>query len=77
MGRVTGAEWVGDGGHHRVSHAWPQRLVDRLPDLVQPEAITVDHSSSRELTALTSMAAVAGPLLMSVSEPFSGRPPIG
>ncbi|MER7581531.1 ester cyclase [Kitasatospora sp. NPDC097691] len=29
---------------HESSHAWPQRLVDRSPDLVQPKALTVDRS---------------------------------
>ncbi|MFI6151698.1 ester cyclase [Kitasatospora sp. NPDC051170] len=29
---------------HGPSHAWPQRLVDRSPDLVQPKALTVDRS---------------------------------
>ncbi|MFF7243601.1 ester cyclase [Embleya sp. NPDC008237] len=32
-----------DNGN-RSSHAWPQRLIDRSPDLVQPKALTVDHS---------------------------------
>ncbi|MEE1784486.1 ester cyclase [Streptomyces sp. SP17BM10] len=26
------------------THAWPQRLVDRSPDLVQPKSLTVDRS---------------------------------
>ncbi|MFI8458289.1 ester cyclase [Kitasatospora sp. NPDC085464] len=29
---------------HESSHSWPQRLVDRSPDLVQPKALTVDRS---------------------------------
>lgn len=34
--------------HDQASHAWPQRLVDRSPDLVQPQAITVDHSTGEK-----------------------------
>ncbi|MFJ9843393.1 ester cyclase [Kitasatospora sp. NPDC101155] len=33
-----------DNRHHQSPRAWPQRLIDRSPDLVQPEALTVDRS---------------------------------
>ncbi|MFH9352203.1 ester cyclase [Kitasatospora sp. NPDC017646] len=33
-----------DGRPEPTTHAWPQRLVDRSPDLVQPQALTVDRS---------------------------------
>ncbi|MFJ9770358.1 ester cyclase [Kitasatospora sp. NPDC101157] len=33
-----------DGGAEPPSHSWPQRLLDRSPDLVQPKALTVDRS---------------------------------
>ncbi|MFB7129479.1 MULTISPECIES: ester cyclase [unclassified Kitasatospora] len=33
-----------DTGRHDSAHDWPQRLIDRSPDLVQPKALTVDHS---------------------------------
>lgn len=32
-----------DNGTHS-SQAWPQRLIDRSPDLVRPETLTVDRS---------------------------------
>ncbi|MFF0428380.1 ester cyclase [Streptomyces sp. NPDC004520] len=38
-------------GHHHASHAWPQRLIDRSSDLVQPQAITVDHSIDQQRAA--------------------------
>ncbi|MFD5462865.1 ester cyclase [Kitasatospora sp. NPDC127059] len=31
-------------GRHRPAHGWPQNLIDRSPDLVQPKALTVDRS---------------------------------
>ncbi|MFE7592271.1 ester cyclase [Kitasatospora sp. NPDC057512] len=31
-------------GHHDSAGDWPQRLIDRSPGLVQPKALTVDHS---------------------------------
>ncbi|MEU4116793.1 ester cyclase [Kitasatospora sp. NPDC028055] len=31
-------------GHHRPAPSWPQNLIDRSPDLVQPKALTVDRS---------------------------------
>ncbi|MFG2848130.1 ester cyclase [Kitasatospora sp. NPDC048296] len=40
-----------DNGRHQASHAWPQRLIDRSPDLVQPQAITVDHSIGEKRAA--------------------------
>ncbi|MFD8705410.1 ester cyclase [Kitasatospora sp. NPDC059648] len=33
-----------DGDPKPPSHSWPQRLLDRSPDLVQPKALTVDRS---------------------------------
>ncbi|MDH6709511.1 putative ester cyclase [Kitasatospora sp. MAA19] len=35
----------------RSTHAWPQRLIDRSPDLVQPESLTVDHSIGQRRAA--------------------------
>ncbi|THA76980.1 ester cyclase [Streptomyces sp. A0642] len=35
----------------RPPHAWPQRLIDRSPDLVQPESLTVDRSIGRRRAA--------------------------
>lgn len=37
--------------HHPAPHAWPQRLIDRSPDLVRPRAITVDRSIGAERAA--------------------------
>ncbi|MFD7454562.1 ester cyclase [Kitasatospora sp. NPDC059827] len=31
-------------GHHRPAPSWPQNLIDRSPDLVQPKALTADRS---------------------------------
>ncbi|WP_051710738.1 ester cyclase [Streptomyces sp. NRRL S-350] len=33
-----------DAGRHQAPRSWPERLVDRSPDLVQPKALTVDRS---------------------------------
>ncbi|MEU4302494.1 ester cyclase [Kitasatospora aureofaciens] len=33
-----------DGNPEPASHSWPQRLLDRSPDLVQPKSLTVDRS---------------------------------
>ncbi|MEU9795588.1 ester cyclase [Streptomyces sparsogenes] len=33
-----------DADHRPSSHAWPQHLIDRSPDLVRPQALTVDRS---------------------------------
>ncbi|MFJ1755529.1 ester cyclase [Kitasatospora sp. NPDC088134] len=42
---------------HRTDRAWPQRLVDRSPELVQPKALTVDRAlgerRAAELVRLT------------------------
>ncbi|MER7674843.1 ester cyclase [Kitasatospora sp. NPDC096128] len=33
-----------DGDRHRPAPAWPQNLIDRSPDLVQPKSLTADRS---------------------------------
>ncbi|MGW3045458.1 ester cyclase [Kitasatospora sp. NPDC001159] len=33
-----------EDGHRPPPHAWPQRLIDRSPDLVQPKTLTADRS---------------------------------
>ncbi|WP_331763271.1 ester cyclase (plasmid) [Streptomyces sp. NBC_01590] len=38
-------------GRHQVSHSWPQRLIDRAPDLVQPKTITADRSIGEKRAA--------------------------
>ncbi|MFI9275812.1 ester cyclase [Kitasatospora sp. NPDC052896] len=43
-GGTAAVAYAHDNGHHPATQAWPQGLVDRSPDLVQPTAITVDHS---------------------------------
>ncbi|KUJ65947.1 hypothetical protein ACZ90_41570 [Streptomyces albus subsp. albus] len=50
-GGTAAAAWAHDNGHHQASHGWPQRLIDRSPDLVQPQAITVDHSIGEKRAA--------------------------
>lgn len=43
-GGTAAAAYTHDNGRHQSSHAWPQRLVDRSPGLVQPKTLTVDRS---------------------------------
>ncbi|MFD8751171.1 ester cyclase [Kitasatospora sp. NPDC059577] len=43
-GGTAAAAPVHDAGRHPIPHAWPERLVDRSPGLVQPKALTVDRS---------------------------------
>ncbi|MEU7163904.1 ester cyclase [Streptomyces morookaense] len=43
-GGTAAAAYTPDDGRHRSSHAWPHRLVDRSPGLVQPKTLTVDRS---------------------------------
>ncbi|MFD4656907.1 ester cyclase [Kitasatospora sp. NPDC058444] len=43
-GGTAAAAPVHDSGRHSSARDWPQRLIDRSPDLVQPEALTVDRS---------------------------------
>ncbi|MEU8324696.1 ester cyclase [Nonomuraea sp. NPDC048881] len=43
-GGIVTAAHAHDDSHRQGPHAWPQRLIDHSPDLVQPKAITVDRS---------------------------------
>ncbi|NUW44987.1 ester cyclase [Nonomuraea rhodomycinica] len=43
-GGVATAAHAHDNGRHHGPHAWPQRLIDRSPDLIRPKRITVDRS---------------------------------
>ncbi|GAB7185995.1 ester cyclase [Kitasatospora sp. Ki12] len=44
LGGTAAAAPPHGAGRQPSSRAWPQRLVDRSPDLVQPKALTVDRS---------------------------------
>ncbi|MBD0694063.1 ester cyclase [Streptomyces sp. CBMA123] len=50
-GGAAVAAYAHDDTRHPSSHAWPQRLIDRAPDLVQPQAITVDRSIGEKRAA--------------------------
>ncbi|MFJ8624593.1 ester cyclase [Kitasatospora sp. NPDC093550] len=43
-GGTAAAAPVHDTARPGASNAWPQRLIDRSPDLVQPKALTADRS---------------------------------
>ncbi|MEU1789211.1 ester cyclase [Streptomyces sparsogenes] len=43
-GATAAVGYAHDTDHHPSSRAWPQHLIDRSPDLVRPQALTVDRS---------------------------------
>ncbi|WP_051831164.1 MULTISPECIES: ester cyclase [Streptomyces] len=44
LGGTAAAAPAHSPAHHPAAQSWPQHLVDRSPDLVQPKALTVDRS---------------------------------
>ncbi|MFF0413842.1 ester cyclase [Kitasatospora sp. NPDC004745] len=57
VGGTTAAAQSRGGGHRDTPRAWPQRLVDRSPDLVRPGTLTVDRTiGERRATRLVHLA---------------------